>query len=550
MVRTLRTAPGSSEEGLSRRNGASHFTGVNCLMKSTRKLSLGARLALGFGIVILLGTVVATTGWLSLRALKGHVDVLVDDRVVTIATLNEMIDNSNVIARGLRNLLLMKDEAQLRQESTRLDETRARNVAARTRLQAMLHDERARTLFEALEAARQPYAAAIDKMQRLVREGQAAEATALLFDAVRPAQDVFFGAVNKLVEDQKQQMRATATAARDTADTAGAWLAGLATAATLIGAVIARALTRSVTRAVGGEPEDAMRVASAIAEGDLAVGIPVRETDGRSILAAMRAMRDRLAEVVEQVRTSSESVATGSTQIATGNADLSQRTEEQASSLQQTAASMEELTITVQTNAQTAVEAHRLAVDASEAAARGGADVRQVVATIVEIAASSQRIAEIIGVIDGIAFQTNILALNAAVEAARAGSQGRGFAVVATEVRSLAQRSANAAREIKTLIEQSSRRVDAGVKQVNAAGATMEAVVVQAHRVSELVGEISSASAQQASGISQVGSAVLQLDQVTQQNAALVEESAAAAESLRAQASRLADVVSVFRLAA
>ena len=550
MVRTLRTAPGSSEEGLSRRNGASHFAGVNCLMKSTRKLSLGARLALGFGIVILLGTVVATTGWLSLRALKGHVDVLVDDRVVTIATLNEMIDNSNVIARGLRNLLLMKDEAQLRQESTRLDETRARNVAARTRLQAMLHDERARTLFEALEAARQPYAAAIDKMQRLVREGQAAEATALLFDAVRPAQEVFFGAVNKLVEDQKQQMRATATAARDTADTAGAWLAGLATAATLIGAVIARALTRSVTRAVGGEPEDAMRVASAIAEGDLAVGIPVRETDGRSILAAMRAMRDRLAEVVEQVRTSSESVATGSTQIATGNADLSQRTEEQASSLQQTAASMEELTITVQTNAQTAVEAHRLAVDASEAAARGGADVRQVVATIVEIAASSQRIAEIIGVIDGIAFQTNILALNAAVEAARAGSQGRGFAVVATEVRSLAQRSANAAREIKTLIEQSSRRVDAGVKQVNAAGATMEAVVVQAHRVSELVGEISSASAQQASGISQVGSAVLQLDQVTQQNAALVEESAAAAESLRAQASRLADVVSVFRLAA
>ncbi len=550
MVRTLRTAPGSSEEGLSRRNGASHFTGVNCLMKSTRKLSLGARLALGFGIVILLGTVVATTGWLSLRALKGHVAVLVDDRVVTIATLNEMIDNSNVIARGLRNLLLMKDEAQLRQESTRLDETRARNVAARTKLQAMLHDERARTLFEALEAARQPYAAAIDKMQRLVREGQAAEATALLFDAVRPAQEVFFGAVNKLVEDQKQQMRATATAARDTADTAGAWLAGLATAATLIGAVIARALTRSVTRAVGGEPEDAMRVASAIAEGDLAVGIPVRETDGHSILAAMRAMRDRLAEVVEQVRTSSESVATGSTQIATGNADLSQRTEEQASSLQQTAASMEELTITVQTNAQTAVAAHRLAVDASEAAARGGADVRQVVATIVEIAASSQRIAEIIGVIDGIAFQTNILALNAAVEAARAGSQGRGFAVVATEVRSLAQRSANAAREIKTLIEQSSRRVDAGVKQVNAAGATMEAVVVQAHRVSELVGEISSASAQQASGISQVGSAVLQLDQVTQQNAALVEESAAAAESLRAQASRLTDVVSVFRLAA
>ncbi len=519
-------------------------------MKRTIKLSLGARLALGFGIVILLGAVVAATGWLTLRALKGHVDALVDDRVVTIATLNEMVDNSNVIARGLRNLLLMKDEAQLRRETALLDETRARNVAARTKLQAMLHDERARSLFEALETARQPYASAIDKTQRLVRDGRSAEATALLFDEVRPAQAAFFGAVNKLVDYEKAQMQATAAAARDTADTAGAWLVALATAATLMGAFIATALTRSVTRAVGGEPEDAMRVASAIAQGDLAVAIHVRDADGQSILAAMRTMRDRLAEVVDQVRASSESVATGSAQIATGNVDLSQRTEEQASSLQQTAASMEELTITVQTNAQVAAEAHRLATDASEAAARGGADVGRVVATIAEVAASSRRIAEIVGVIDGIAFQTNILALNAAVEAARAGNQGRGFAVVATEVRSLAQRSANAAKEIKGLIEQSSRRVDAGVQQVDAAGATMQEIVVQARRVSELVGEISSASAQQASGISQVGGAVLQLDQVTQQNAALVEESAAAAESLNAQAMRLTEVVSVFRLAA
>ena len=536
--------------GLSRRNGASPLIGVNCPMKSTPKLGLGARLALGFGIVILLGAVVAATGWLTLRALKGHVDELVDDRVVTIGTLNEMVDNSNVIARGLRNLLLLKDEAQLRQEAARLDATRARNVAARTKLQAMLHDERSRALFDALETARQPYAATIDRMQRLVRDGHAAEATAVLFDEVRPAQEVFFGAVNTLVDYQKQQMHATATAARETADTAGAWLAGLAAAATLLGIFIARTLTRSVTRAVGGEPEDAMRVASAIAEGDLTVRIPVREADGHSILAAMRAMRDRLAEVVDQVRASSESVATGSAQIATGNADLSQRTEEQASNLQQTAASMEELTITVQTNAQVAAEAHRLATGASEAAARGGADVGRVVATIAEVAASSRRIAEIISVIDGIAFQTNILALNAAVEAARAGSQGRGFAVVATEVRSLAQRSANAAKEIKALIEQSSRRVDAGVQQVDAAGATMQEVVVQARRVSELVGEISNASAQQATGISQVGSAVQQLDQVTQQNAALVEESAAAAESLSAQATRLTEVVSVFRVAA
>ena len=519
-------------------------------MERTRKFSLGARLALGFVIVILLGAALAVTGWLTLRTLKAHVEVLAEERLVTIATLSEMTDNSNVIARGLRNLLLMKDEAQLREETGRIETARADNIAARTKLQAMLHDERSRALFDALEAARKPYAVAIDKMQRLVREKQAAEAIGVLFDEVRPTQQIFFDAVNDLVEHQKKQMHATTMAARDTADTASAWLAGLATVSTLVGAFVAWLLTRSVTRAVGGEPEDAVRIAGAIAEGDLGVSIPVREADGRSILAAMRTMRDRLADVVAQVRASSESVATGSTQIATGNADLSQRTEEQASNLQQTAASMEELTITVQINAQTAAEAHSLATDASVAAARGGADVGQVVATIAEVAASSRRIAEIIGVIDGIAFQTNILALNAAVEAARAGSQGRGFAVVATEVRSLAQRSANAAKEIKALIEQSARRVDAGVQQVNAAGATMETIVAQARRVSELVGEISNASTEQATGIGQVGSAVAQLDQVTQQNAALVEESAAAAESLRAQATRLTEVVSVFRLAA
>ena len=519
-------------------------------MEHTRKFTLGARLALGFGIVILLGVVLAVTGWAALRTLKGHVDTLVNERMVTITTLNEMIDNSNVIARGLRDLLLTRDEAQLRDASTRLDEARARNATARTRLQAMLHDDRSRSLFESLEATRQPYVLATDKVQQLVRDKQVDAASNVLFADVLPTQDTFFGAVNDLVEQQKAQMQATASASRDISAVAGAWLAGLAMVATLFGLVVARWLTRSVTQAVGGEPEDAVRIACAIAAGDLGVRIPVRDGDGRSILAAMRTMRDDLAAVVEQVRASSDSVATGSTQIAIGNADLSQRTEEQASNLQQTAASMEQLTITVQTNAETAIEAHRLANDASETAMRGGVAVGEVVATIGEIAASSKRIAEIIGVIDGIAFQTNILALNAAVEAARAGSEGRGFAVVAGEVRSLAKRSANAAREIKSLIEQSLGRVDAGVRQVDAAGATMNAIVSQARRVSELVGEISTASAEQATGIGQVGCAVTQLDEVTQQNAALVEESAAAAESLRAQANRLTGVVSVFRLAA
>jgi methyl-accepting chemotaxis protein len=250
------------------------------------------------------------------------------------------------------------------------------------------------------------------------------------------------------------------------------------------------------------------------------------------------------------VRSSSDSIATGSAQIATGNADLSQRTEEQASNLEQTAASMEQLTATVKQNSDTARQANQLATSASEAASRGGAVVSQVVGTMQDISASSKKIADIIGVIDGIAFQTNILALNAAVEAARAGEQGRGFAVVASEVRSLAQRSANAAKEIKTLIGQSVAKVDDGSKLVDEAGASMHDIVNQVKRVTDLIAEISTASIEQTQGIAQVGEAVTQLDQVTQQNAALVEQSAAAADSLKQQAAGLAELVRAFRVGA
>ena len=253
--------------------------------------------------------------------------------------------------------------------------------------------------------------------------------------------------------------------------------------------------------------------------------------------------------IVGEVRLSSDSIATGSSEIATGNADLSQRTEEQASNLEETAASMEELTSTVKNNADTAHKAAALAGEASRAAVQGGEVVAQVVSPMEEISAASRKITDIISVIDGIAFQTNILALNAAVEAARAGEQGRGFAVVASEVRSLAQRSADAAREIKTLIGASVEKVENGTQLVSEAGRSMEGIVAQVQRVSDLIGEISSATSEQTTGISQVGEAVTQLDQVTQQNAALVEQSAAAADSLRHQAAKLAEVVSVFRLA-
>jgi len=267
------------------------------------------------------------------------------------------------------------------------------------------------------------------------------------------------------------------------------------------------------------------------------------------MMLAMQQMQASLVRIVGEVRLSSDSIATGSSEIATGNADLSQRTEEQASNLEETAASMEELTSTVKNNADTAHKAAALAGEASRAAVQGGEVVGQVVSPMEEISAASRKITDIISVIDGIAFQTNILALNAAVEAARAGEQGRGFAVVASEVRSLAQRSADAAREIKTLIGASVEKVENGTQLVSEAGRSMEGIVAQVQRVSDLIGEISSATSEQTTGISQVGEAVTHLDQVTQQNAALVEQSAAAADSLRHQAAKLAEVVSVFRLA-
>ena len=266
------------------------------------------------------------------------------------------------------------------------------------------------------------------------------------------------------------------------------------------------------------------------------------------LLAALKKMNESLVHIVGQVRTTSDSIATGSSQIAMGNADLSQRTEEQASNLQQTAASMEQMTASIKQNSDTAREAAQVASDATQAATDGGQVVQEVVRTMSEISEASRKIGDIIGTIDGIAFQTNILALNAAVEAARAGEQGRGFAVVASEVRTLAQRSAEAAKEIKSLIGASVERVEHGNRLVGEAGKSMAGIVTEVQRVNDLISAISAASIEQSTGIGQVGGAVAQLDHVTQQNAALVEESAAAAESLKSQAANLAQTVAVFRI--
>ena len=307
-------------------------------------------------------------------------------------------------------------------------------------------------------------------------------------------------------------------------------------------------IRRAIWSAVGGEPALAAGVARAVAQGDLTGPVPVDAGDHGSIMAALREMQANLVNTVRSVRDNADGVSTASSEIAEGNHDLSSRTESQASSLEQTASSMEQLSTAVKQNADSARQANQLASNASNVAAKGGAVVAQVVDTMKGINDASRKIGEIIGVIDGIAFQTNILALNAAVEAARAGEQGRGFAVVASEVRSLAGRSADAAKEIKTLINASVERVELGTALVDQAGTTMTEVVESIKRVTDIMGEISAASDEQATGVAQVGQAVLHMDQVTQQNAALVEEMAAAATGLKSQARDLVQTVAVFRL--
>ncbi len=396
---------------------------------------------------------------------------------------------------------------------------------------------------QAIVAARAEIRGQSDRVNALKAAGDAAASQAYAQQEYRPRGVAYLAALDKYTALQEQQ-RDAARAAAEQASSTVMWVA-LASVLLLfaVGMVLVVLLVRSITQPL----QRAVSVARAITAGDLTLEVSdPRQDEFGQLLQALGGMVAKLRGVVGEVRTGVDSVSTASNEIATGNQDLSERTEQTASSLQQTAASMEQLTSTVAQSADTARQANQLASTAAQAATRGGEVVAQVISTMQHISSSSKRIADIIGTIDGIAFQTNILALNAAVEAARAGEQGRGFAVVASEVRNLAQRSAEAAKEIKTLIGASVQTVDAGTQQVSQAGETMGEIVSSVRRVSDLIGEISAASGEQRDGIAQVNQAVTHLDQMTQQNAALVEQSAAAATGLRDQARRLAEVVSVF----
>jgi methyl-accepting chemotaxis protein len=421
----------------------------------------------------------------------------------------------------------------------------AKNVQGYT---ALVQRDDEKKLLAAFHAKWKEYLAAQGKVLAHSRKGQAQDARDIGDGASKMAFDEGLTAIGQLLAFNFQASEEAAIHASAVYERGRLTALALVVASLVIGSLLAFAITRGLLRRLGGEPRLAAEVARAVANGDLTTPIQLAAVDGDSLMARLKDMQSGLARVVTTVRESSETLANASQEIAQGNNDLSGRTEQQASALQETAASMEQLGSTVTQNANNARQADQLARQASTVAGRGGAVVARVVETMREIHASSRRIGDITGVIDSIAFQTNILALNAAVEAARAGDQGRGFAVVAAEVRNLAQRSAESAKQINKLIADRVRSVEQGTSLADEAGKTMDEVTQAIEDVARIMSQISAATSEQSQGVRQVGEAVSQMDQSTQQNAALVEQSAAAADSLRRQAQKLVEAVSVFRL--
>jgi methyl-accepting chemotaxis protein len=521
---------------------------------SRGRTTVAHRLSLAFGLVVLVLLVVAGASLYTANRLEAaeRANVRTEEAATTAG---EMLSDMLAMQGGARGFLLSGDERFLAawdsgHKAFEQHLTRARQLVA--------GDEAQLRRLDGMDARRGELERVLTPLIKERRE--IASGRGLLADLVgtfmegldQAAMDNFRAVHGEFDQAQRELAAASIAAAQHTRSINLVVLAAGPLLAVALAVGLGVWITRSITRQLGGEPDEATRVARDIAQGDLCTDVATRHGgagDG-SLMAAMAAMRGQLVNTVGEVRRNAEGVAAASAQIAQGNHNLSQRTEQQATALQQTAASMEQLGGTVRHNAENAQQANQLAQGASDVAVRGGAVVAQVVGTMRGIEESSRKIADIINVIDGIAFQTNILALNAAVEAARAGEAGRGFAVVAGEVRSLAQRSATAAREIKGLINDSVSRVGQGSALADQAGRTMEEVVSAIKRVTDLVGEISHASVEQSEGVAQVAEAVSGMDRATQQNAALVEDSAAAAERLRTQAQHLVQAVAVFRLAA
>lgn len=510
---------------------------------------IGTRLGGAFGALTLLLLACAAFGVLRLNALNGSMQTLLSHEARASALSAELVAQAHQMSGTLGRSVLAERIDVIQANLKRADELHTDSETTKKALSEALNSDASRAALALVDTAEISYRANLGKAITAIKGGDMDAARVALNDKpLLNAEANYLGALKTFENQQRSAMEHAQTQAELSFATDRNLLAGASLLAVALAVGLGIWITRSLLAQLGGEPEYAAHITQRISEGDLGVEVALRNKDQDSLLHAIQTMRMGFSDIVGRVRQGSESVATASTEIAESNQDLSMRTEQQASALQETSASMAELSSMVGQNAEDAQQASHLAQSASTKAVQGGAVVAEVVSTMKSIHESSRQISAIISVIEGISFQTNILALNAAVEAARAGEQGKGFAVVASEVRSLAGRSAQAAKEIKSLIDTSVERVQQGTILADQAGSAMTEVVSSIQNVSVLMGGISAASDAQSKGVAQVGQAVMRMDQVTQQNAALVEEMAAAASSLKSQAQELVQTVAVFKL--